>query len=114
MYADYLRFRDQAPEADIIVPDIFLDGPADGIALVSRLRDSPHTRHTPIVVLAACASAGDRARAARAGGDAFLVKRCLPDVLLLEVLGLFGSGTRYECRDGSGLWIVIARSGLVH
>jgi hypothetical protein len=56
MYGDYLRFhglvpievsnsmdaQERAREADIIVTDIVLDHPTDGIELVSRLRQPAH------------------------------------------------------------------------
>lgn len=99
MYAAYLRYhglvpiavstareaRERARHADVLVTDIILDGQADGIELVSRLRNSDSTRCTPMIVLTACSSPEDRERAARAGCDAFLPKPCLPDQLLREV-----------------------------
>lgn len=103
MYAQYLRYHGMVPiivseatdalvragDADVIVTGIILDGPEDGVELVSRLRADVATRHTPIIVLTACASAKDHARAAHAGCDAFLPKPCLPNDLLFEVRKLF-------------------------
>lgn len=118
MYAEYLRYhglvpialsnardaRVRARRADIIVTGIILDGPADGIELVSRLRDDDGTRHTPIIVLTACAWARDRERALHAGCDVFLPKPCLPNDLLREVRRLLLSAPRRrygECTDAS-------------
>jgi CheY-like chemotaxis protein len=99
MYAEFLRYhglavipvtdaRDAlmlAPRADIVVTGIILDGPMDGVELVSRLRHDDCTRSTPIVVLTACAWPKDRERAEGAGCDVFLPKPCLPNDLLDEV-----------------------------
>ena len=99
MYADFLRYhglaptsvsnaRDAlmlAPHADIVVTGIRLDGPMDGVELVSRVRHDAATRHTPIIVLTACAGPRDRQRAEGAGCDAFMPKPCLPNDLLIEV-----------------------------
>lgn len=113
MYADFLRYHKLAPitasnakearllarQADIIVTGILLDGPADGIELIVRLRDHDATRHTPIIVLTACAWPRDRERAEHAGCDVFLPKPCLPVDLLREVqLLLSAPGRHYgEC-----------------
>lgn len=110
MYADFLRYhklasitastakeaRLLARQADIIVAGILLDGAADGIELIVRLRDDDATRHTPIIVLTACAWPRDRERAEHAGCDVFLAKPCLPVDLLREVrLLLSAPGRRY-------------------
>ena len=106
MYAQFLRYhgldpvaasnardaRALARQADIIVTGIILDGSADGIAFVSRLREEATTRHTPIIVLTTCAWPRDRERAERAGCDAFLPKPCLPNDLLREVRRLLSAG----------------------
>jgi DNA-binding response OmpR family regulator len=112
MYADFLRYHKFAPitasdakearllarQADIIVTGILLDGPADGIELIGRLRDDDATRHTPIIVLTACAWPRDRERAERAGCDVFLPKPCLPVDLLREVRLLLSAERHYgEC-----------------
>ena len=100
MYAEYLRHSGLetitasnvtdaltfAPETDIIVTGIFLDGTVDGVELVSRLRGHDGTMHKPIIVLTACAWRQERERAEHAGCDVFLPKPCLPDALLREVL----------------------------
>ena len=99
MYAEYLRHfslaaiavstvKDAltfAPEADIIVTGIILDGHMDGVEFVSRLRGDDGTMHKPIIVLTTCAWPQARERAEQAGCDVFLSKPCLPDALLHEV-----------------------------
>ncbi|RPI51593.1 MAG: response regulator [Acidobacteria bacterium] len=100
MYAEFLHYYGLAPlavsnatdalrcarEADIIVTGITLDGRTDGVELVSRLRCNAATMHKPIIVLTACAWRRARERAERAGCDVFLLKPCLPNALLREVL----------------------------
>ena len=99
MYAEYLRYfglaaiavsnvKDAltfAPEADIIVTGMMLDGHMDGVDFVSRLRGDDGTMHKPIIMLTACAWPQARERAEHAGCDVFLAKPCLPDALLSEV-----------------------------
>ena len=99
MYAEYLRVYGttvievdhtaealaRAENADVIVTDVRVDGLADGLELIRRLRQGDRTQRTPIIVLTACAFAVDRQRAEQAGCDAFLPKPCLPQVLLGEI-----------------------------
>lgn len=96
MYAEYLRLneldilepRDTAHAlqlagvADVVVTALRLRGSLDGFDLVRRLRTDDRTRHKAVIVLTACASDSDRARAQEAGCDLFLAKPCLPDALL--------------------------------
>lgn len=120
MYAEYLRYHGlvaiaissareagaRARQADIVVTGIPLDGPADGIELVSRLRSGDGARDTPIIVLSACATARDRQRAAHAGCDLFLPTPCLPQDLLREVRGLLRSAaTIRRARDASTIHV---------
>jgi two-component system, cell cycle response regulator DivK len=99
MYAEFLHYSGLAPvavsnatdaltfapEADIIVTGIILDGHMDGVEFVSRLRGDDGTLHKPIIVLTTCASPQEQERAKYAGCDVFLSKPCLPDALLREV-----------------------------
>lgn len=112
MYAEFLRYHGLAvipvtdaraalmlaPRADIVVTGIILDGPMDGVELVSRLRHDDCTRSTPIVVLTACAWPKDRERAEGAGCDVFLPKPCLPNDLLGAVQQLL-TATRSQTAD---------------
>ena len=76
------ELRDVAPQATVIVTDIIRTGEPDPCALISELKHDERTKDTPIVVVTAWTEASSRARAERAGCDAFLVKPCLPDDLL--------------------------------
>ena len=98
MYAEFLRGQgfavtevdstdaglSAAPEADLIITGIRLAGSFDGIELVRRLRGDARTKHTPVIVLTACAFEPDQARAFAAGCDLFLPKPCLPEDLLQQ------------------------------
>src|SRR5882757_4266031 len=99
MYAEYLSHMGLTPicvqdadaalrlarRADIIVTELLLPGALDGYELIHRLKHSASTRNVPIVVLTVCAWTGEEAQARSAGGDSFLSKPCLPDVLLREL-----------------------------
>ncbi len=50
----------------------------DGFEVLDRLRASPPSAKTPIVVLSAMAGEKDRSRALQAGADAFLTKPSIP------------------------------------
>jgi two-component system, cell cycle response regulator DivK len=99
MYAEYLRVcgfepiecdttdeaLERASHADVVVTGIRVNGPFDGIELVSRLRADGATRDKPVIVLTACALEPDRQRAEAVGCDAFLPKPCLPETLATEI-----------------------------
>jgi two-component system cell cycle response regulator DivK len=99
MYAEALRYHGVRPvlmstaedaltvagRVDVIVTGILLPGPMDGIGFIARLKSDPRTNRIPVIVLTACAYQSDRDRAFGAGGDGFLAKPCLPDVLLDEI-----------------------------
>src|SRR4051812_15666020 len=99
MYAEYLRTKGcnpievdemadaltHAARADVVVTGIRVPGPFDGVELVRRLRQMKETKHTPIIVLTACAFEPDQKRALAAGCDVFLPKPCLPDLLVSHI-----------------------------
>lgn len=62
------RHRPAVIFQDLVMPD------ADGFELIQRLRASPTTARTPIVVLSANDDAETRARARAEGADDYLVK----------------------------------------
>ena len=74
-----------APEVDVIVTGILLNGGTDGVELVQRLRRDERTKQIPVIVLTACVWKPERERAEAARCDVFLPKPCLPDHLLAEV-----------------------------
>lgn len=76
---------------DVVVTDLMLQGPMDGLTLTRRLRHDARMRHVGIIVLATGAPQFDREEAERAGCDVFLMKPCLPDALAAEVWRLMAS-----------------------
>ena len=64
----------------------------NGYDLARRLRESPATRHLPMIAITGWGQETDRQRARDAGFDRHLVKPVDPDELS-EVLGSFGQGT---------------------
>lgn len=100
MYAEYLLVsgyrvamardgREAIAEAiallpDVVLMDLSLPG-LDGWEATRQLKANPLTRHIPVVALTghALSNAAEGARAA--GCDAFVLKPCLPDEVLVEV-----------------------------
>ena len=114
MYAEFLRYHGcrtifasdaaeaehVAPGVDIVVTGILLNGTADGIDLVARLRSDERTKNSPIIVLTACAWQTERERAEQVGCDVFLPKPCLPDHLLREIRRLLATSTLRHVQRG--------------
>ena len=78
------KIEDLRPDAivlDLLMPRV------DGWTVLKRLRESSWTARVPVVVLTASMDARDDAF--QAGCDAFLLKPCLPETLLLQLRGLF-------------------------
>jgi two-component system chemotaxis sensor kinase CheA len=71
--------------ADLLVSDVEMPR-MDGLALAEAVRASPRFRDLPIVLVTARASEEDRARGARAGADAYLVKSAFDQKDLLETI----------------------------
>jgi CheY-like chemotaxis protein len=106
MYAEFLRYEGFTPlplsmandglrvasRVAVVVSEILLPGPMDGVEFVTRLKDDERTRHTPAIVLTACAWNTERERAIAAGCDLFLPKPCLPDVLVTHIRRLLALG----------------------
>ncbi len=66
---------------DLVILDIMLPG-IDGYEVLRRLREHPKTMHIPIIVLSACSSPSDKARAFELGVDAYITKPFDTDELL--------------------------------
>jgi CheY-like chemotaxis protein len=95
MYAEYLRGRGYhvvavadpavaaalAHTADVVVTDLRLAGPMDGLALIRDVRSGARTGATPIIVLTASATYSTQLQAEAAGCSLFLTKPCLPESL---------------------------------
>ena len=82
------ELRPDAIMLDLAMPRV------DGWTVLKRLRESSWTADVPVVVVTASMSARDLAF--QAGCDAFLVKPCPPETLLLQLGGLFR--TRHDAR----------------
>jgi len=114
MYAEYLRHKgyDVAEAAtgqdavdltrrlrpDLVCMDLSLPG-VDGWEATRRIKADERTRHIPVVVVTGHALEQDNASAVAAGGDAFLVKPCLPERLARVVEHLL---TRRSQTAGGG------------
>ena len=83
---------------DAIVLDISMPR-VDGWTVLKRLRESSWTARVPVIVLTASMNARDEAF--QLGCDAFLLKPCLPQTLLLQLGGLY---RRQEARVGKQSW----------
>src|SRR5262245_25080788 len=98
MYAEFLRLHEidlvcsadmaealaLAARADVVVTELRLNA-ADGCEFIRRLRIDRRTRSKPVIVVTSSAWQTERVRAETAGCDLFLIKPCLPDVLLHHV-----------------------------
>ena len=92
-FADPLSAYQQAvvsPPA-IIVADVRMPGPLDGIELTRKFKSNRATRAIPIIALTAHSDDETRTEALRAGAALFLTKPCAPDVLLAAITRLLTS-----------------------
>jgi CheY-like chemotaxis protein len=67
-----------------IVMDVSLPG-LDGWEVARRLRADARTRHLPLIAITGHAGEEIAARTLAAGFNSYLLKPCLPDLLLAEV-----------------------------
>jgi CheY-like chemotaxis protein len=102
IYAGYLRWQgwrvvtavdgrvalDKVKELipEVVVLDLAMPR-VDGWTVLKELRASSWTAHIPVVVLTA--KDGARDEAFRAGCNAYLVKPCPPEVVWMQLCGLF-------------------------
>jgi two-component system cell cycle response regulator DivK len=106
MYVDFLRHCDlevrgaARPTAalrilrrfrpDIIVTDfVFPEGRLDGVTFINVVRQQPALYDPVVIVVSGFTQPTDERRARAAGADAFLMKPCLPERLLLEMQRVF-------------------------
>ncbi len=75
----------QVRPPDVAVLDLAMPGLYDGFEVIRRLRASPGTARTPLIVLSARDDEGSRSRARGAGADSFLAKPFSPGALLREI-----------------------------
>lgn len=106
MYAEYLLFsgfrvaeartgneaikQALALKPDLILMDLSLPG-MDGWEATRVLKADDRTKDIPVVALTGHALAGASEGARRAGCDAFVVKPCLPDDLVVEIRRVLSS-----------------------
>lgn len=81
------RIRSEAP-LDLILLDIVLPH-GSGLDLLADLRQLPHRRDTPVIMLTAKGQIADRTRAAALGATDFLTKPFSPKMLLARINALF-------------------------
>ena len=93
---DALR-QAQEVRPDIVVTDLGLLGPIDGVTLTRRLRHDERTQRIGIIVLTGRVSESDRADANGAGCDLFLTKPCLPDDLAAQISRVIASRSSVAC-----------------
>lgn len=75
----------------IIVADVRMPGPLDGIELTRKFTSNKATRAIPIIALTAYSDDETRTEALRAGAALFFTKPCPPDVLLAAIKRLLAS-----------------------
>ena len=79
--------RGDAP-ADLILLDIMMPH-ATGLEVLAELRELPHRRNTPVIMLTAKGQEADRERAAELGATDFLTKPFSPKKLLARIDEIF-------------------------
>jgi CheY-like chemotaxis protein len=75
---------------DLIIMDIGMPGPVNGIQATQILKSHPETRHTKVIVLTGRGDARAPEDAAKAGADAFISKPFSPLDLLRKIEELLG------------------------
>ncbi|MCP5520280.1 MAG: response regulator [Verrucomicrobiales bacterium] len=81
--AEALTAADQA-SPQLIVMDVMMPG-LDGLAAIRQLKESPRTRHIPVIVLSAKGQALTEVEAVQSGAALFLTKPFSPTQLLETV-----------------------------
>jgi len=70
---------------DLVITDLMMPGPIDGLELCRRMRSSQLLNHVPIIIITAKTTEDDRVRGLQAGADAYLVKPFNSEELLVRV-----------------------------
>jgi DNA-binding response OmpR family regulator len=82
-----LRRDDQV---DLILLDIMMPG-MNGFEVLARLREIPHRRQTPVIMLTGKGQSDDREQAASLGARDFLTKPFSPKKLLARIDEIFSA-----------------------
>ncbi len=77
---------------DLAMVDVSLPGGTDGLQLTRALKDDPHTRDLPILLVSARADEDDVAAGLAAGAAAYVVKPFRPDALISLVAATVDGG----------------------
>src|SRR5205814_10051654 len=86
---------------DLVVTDLEMPR-TNGYELIAHLRQSPETRHIPVMVVTSRAGAKHKERAIKEGAAAFLVKPVQEDQFLAEIAALIGAaGTQAKAAAGT-------------
>lgn len=83
-----------AQTPDLVLIDVMLPGRIDGLEVCRQIRQSPSTRHLPIILLTALDRPSDLQKGRDAGANAYLVKPFRPLELIDRIAGLLGSTMR--------------------
>ncbi|MDA8141432.1 MAG: response regulator [Desulfobacteraceae bacterium] len=73
---------------DLLIVDLMLPG-IDGLALARQLKNDPHTRQIPVVMLSAKGEEADIVTGLELGADDYVTKPFSPRVLLARVRAVF-------------------------
>jgi DNA-binding response OmpR family regulator len=76
---------------DLVLLDVMMPGPLDGLALCRALRADPAMAKVPVVMLSALGHAADRQAGLAAGATAYLVKPFSPMQLLELTTSMLGT-----------------------
>ena len=79
-------------QPDVVLMDIRMPGPIDGLVAIRQLRNGPDTAELPIIVISAWGSAKHKERALMAGADAHFTKTVTMDELIASINRHLGHG----------------------
>jgi DNA-binding response OmpR family regulator len=88
--ASALELLSTEEEIDLILLDIMMPQ-MSGFDVLARLRELPHRRGTPVIMLTAKGQETDREQAARLGASDFLTKPFSPKKLLARIDEIFST-----------------------
>ena len=77
-------------QPDLVLADVMMPGPLDGLDLCRALRADPQLHQVPVLMLSARGQSGDRQAGLQAGATGYLVKPFSPMQLLDESARLLG------------------------
>ncbi len=77
----------ESSDCDIVLLDVMMPG-MDGFEVCRRLKQSPQTRHVPVIMVTALDQPADRVKGLEAGADDFLTKPVSETALIARVKNL--------------------------